>query len=271
MKMFRSNVKITYAESWLPIHHKFFIHTVELLSARIALEKRYKNFINNSKNKTGTELWKHALNSMGIKTPTLAPIPKRKKGKGLIIAANHPFGVTDGVFLSWFASTFDDNFRVIAHGVLQKEPTLAENILPIDFSNKKNAMRDNVITRQTAIQILKNGGVIAIFPAGGVAWARKKGLPVEEDDWKPMLGRLINDSKCDVLITKFGGQNSKAFQFASRIHQTFKQSLYLYEIRKSLDKPIKFEVLKYFKNETLPKIDDKGLSLFLQSKVKATH
>ena len=38
--MFKSNVKITYAESWLPIHHKFFIHTVELLSARIALEKR---------------------------------------------------------------------------------------------------------------------------------------------------------------------------------------------------------------------------------------
>ena len=105
------------------------------------------------------------------------------------------------------------------------------------------------------IEILRKGGVIAIFPAGGVAWARKKGLPVEEDDWKPMLGRLINDSKCDVLITKFGGQNSKAFQFASRIHQTFKQSLYLYEIRKSLDKPIEFEVLKYLKNETLPKLE----------------
>ena len=39
-----------------------------------------------------------------------------------------------------------------------KRTNLADNILPIDFSNKKNAMRDNVITRQTAIQILKNGG-----------------------------------------------------------------------------------------------------------------
>ena len=29
--------------------------------------------------------------------------------------------------------------------------------------------------------------------------------------------------------------------------------------------------LKYLKNETLPKLDDKGLSLFLQSKVKASH
>ena len=49
--MFKTNVKITYAESWLPIHHKFFIHTVEFLSARIALEKRYKNFVSNSRNK----------------------------------------------------------------------------------------------------------------------------------------------------------------------------------------------------------------------------
>ena len=105
---------------------------------------------------------------------------------------------------------------------------LQVTFFPIDFSNRKNAMRDNVVTRKTAIKTLKDGGVIAIFPAGGVAWSRKKGLPVQEDDWKPMLGKLINDSNCDVIITKFEGQNSKVFQFASRIHQTIKQSLYLY-------------------------------------------
>ena len=77
--MFRSNVKITYAESWLPLHHRFLIHTVELLSARISLEKRYKNFISLANDKKGTELWKHALTSMGIKTPILDPLPKRGK------------------------------------------------------------------------------------------------------------------------------------------------------------------------------------------------
>ena len=46
---------------------------------------------------------------------------------------------------------------------------------------------------------------------------------------------------------------------------------HLYEIRKSLDKPIEFKILKYLNNETLPKLDDKSLSLFLQSKVKASH
>ena len=89
------------------------------------------------------------------------------------------------------------------------------------------------------------------------------------DTKKFLKGRGVD--KTATLITRFAGQNSNAFQFASRIHQTFKQSLYLYEIRKSLDKPVEFKVVKYLKNETLPKLDDKNLSLFLQSKVKFSH
>ena len=266
--MFNSKIKITYAEPWLPFHHRFLIHIVELFSARLTLEKRYKKFITLSHNKKGAALWKHALNSMGIQVPILASIPKRNKFRGLVIAANHPFGVADGVFLSWLASTIDVDFKVIANGVLQQEPLLADNILPIEFSNRNNAMRENVYTRKTAIELLKNGGVIAIFPAGAVAWSRKKGLPVEEENWKPMLGRLINQSNCDVMITKFEGQNSKFFQIASRFNQIVRQSLYLYEIKKSLDKPMKFNILKYLKNEDIPKMNDKSLSLHLQRELK---
>ena len=42
--MLKSNIKITYAESWLPFHHRVFIYVVELLSAKLTLEKRYKKF-----------------------------------------------------------------------------------------------------------------------------------------------------------------------------------------------------------------------------------
>ena len=269
--MMKSNIKITYAEPWLPFHQRVLIHFVELLSARLALEKRYKKFTSLSHNKKGTDLWKHALNSMGIKAPKLKPIPIRDETRGLIIAANHPFGVADGVFLSWFASTIDIDFKVIANGVLQQEPLLANNILPIQFSNRNNAMRENVYTRKVAIETLKKGGVVAIFPAGAVAWSRKKGMPVIEEDWKPMLGRLINYSNCDVIITKFEGQNSKIFQIASRINQAFRQSLYLYEIKKSLDKPMKFKVLKYIRNEAVPKLDDKSLSLHLQAQLNKNN
>ena len=129
-------------------------------------------------------------------------------------------------------------------------------------------MRKNVYTRKSAIEALKNGGVVAIFAAGAVAWSKKKGLPVKEEAWKPMLGRLINESNCDVMITKFEGQNSNFFQIASRINQTIRQSLFLYEIKKSLDKPMQFSVIKYLNNEKIPELDDKNLSVYLQNKLK---
>ena len=83
-----------------------------------------------------------------------------------------------------------------------------------------------------------------------------------------MLGKIINSSNCDFLLTKFEGQNSNLFHLASRFHQTMKQSLYLYEIKKSLDKPIKFKVCKYYKNEELPKLNDRNLSLYLQNEIR---
>ena len=64
--MLKSNIKITYAEPWLPFHQRVLIYFVELLSARLAIEKRYTKFISLSHNKKVTDRWKHALNSMGI-------------------------------------------------------------------------------------------------------------------------------------------------------------------------------------------------------------
>ena len=265
--MNKNTVKITYAEPWLPFHHRLFINIVETCSARIALKKRYDSYTNKVKNKKGNQLWDQAIESLGIIKPNFS-LPQKNKKKGLVIAANHPFGVTDGVFLAWIASRIDPNFKVIAHGILQKERSLAHSILPIDFSNSKNAMRNNVIVRRNAIKTLRENGVIAIFPAGAVAWARKKGLPAQEEYWKPMLGKIINSSNCDFLLTKFEGENSNLFHMASRFHQTMKQSLYLYEIKRNLDKPINFKVCKYYKNEELPKLDDKSLSLYLQSEIE---
>ncbi len=265
--MLKKSVKITYAEPWLPLHHRLFIEVVETCSARFALKKRYDNYTKKVENKIGNDCWDLALNSLGVQFPNI-DLPKKSKSKGLIIAANHPYGVTDGVILSWLASRYDPNFKVIAHGILQKEQSLAPNILPIDFSNNKNAMRNNVLMRKEAIKILKQKGVIAIFPAGAVAWSRKKGEPIQEEYWKPMLGKLLNSTKSDLLLIKFKGSNSRIFQAASRINQTMKQSLYLYEIKKSLDKYINLNVCDFIKNERMPILDDRDLALHFQNKIE---
>ena len=83
-----------------------------------------------------------------------------------------------------------------------------------------------------------------------------------------MIGKLLNSSAADILLIKFKGSNSKIFQTASRINQTMKQSLYLYEIKKSLDKYIDLEICEFIKNKNLPNLNDKELALFLQNKIE---
>ena len=55
---------------------------------------------------------------------------------------------------------------------------------------------------------------------------------------------------------------------ASRINQTMKQSLYLYEIKKSLDKYIGLDICDFIQNKKLPNLNDKELALFLQNKIE---
>ena len=79
--MFKSNVKITYAESWLPIHHRIFIDIVETVSARFALKKRYSSYTQKVKHLSGNECWDQAIKSLGITLPDFY-LPKRRKKKG---------------------------------------------------------------------------------------------------------------------------------------------------------------------------------------------
>ena len=42
-----------------------------------------------------------------------------------------------------------------------------------------------------------------------------------------------------------------------------------HEIKKRLDKPMKFNIVKYFKNKDIPNLNDKSLSLYLQRQLKS--
>ena len=76
--MLKKSVKITYAEPWLPIHHRLFIEIVETCSARFALKKRYDKYTKNVQNKIGKQCWDLALETLGVQIPKFN-LPKRMK------------------------------------------------------------------------------------------------------------------------------------------------------------------------------------------------
>ena len=108
----------------MPIQQRLVIRAMEVLTGRGALTRRYRDFQSASKTAETPDVWDIAMDHLGCRgnATEQMTIPIRRKKRGLLIIANHPFGVTDGVTLARIASRLDPDFRVIANGVLRQEP-----------------------------------------------------------------------------------------------------------------------------------------------------
>ncbi len=106
----REPVTITYADPSMPPFHRALIRTVEKVTGRGALTERYKRYLQAGASLSGPEAWDLAVKQLGIRFDAPATPALKRPGRGLLLVANHPFGVIDGFVLSWIASRIDPDF-----------------------------------------------------------------------------------------------------------------------------------------------------------------
>ncbi len=244
------------------VEHNFaqrlIIKSIENITGKKKLESLYKNYSLDSKNpKT---FWSDILDIMNIKV-----INKSQnqlaigKNEQLVIIANHPFGIIDGLILCALTSKFRGDFKIMTHETLQFLPQLKEFILPVDFRGKsKESKLLNIKTAKEAREHLNNNGIVIIFPSGGVSVANNLKSEAIDDEWKLFPAKLIQQTKSNVLPIYFDGKNGLLFHlFASKLkNQTLKYSSYIHETKKKIGKEISIYVgkkiiyneIKNFKN-----------------------
>ncbi len=151
----------------------------------------------------------------------------------VVVVANHPYGVLDGIVISWLISKVRTDFVALTNAVLMRAPEVNRFILPVDFSETDEAQRTNIASRAAARAQLEKGGVVVVFPAGAVSTAPDKlGLkPAVDWRWQPFVAQLIQRSKAVVVPIWFSGQNSRLFQIASHVSYTLRISLIFHEVR----------------------------------------
>lgn len=150
----------------------------------------------------------------------------------LVIVANHPFGIGDGIAVLAMAEQIGRPFRVMIHNELLKVPEMAPYALPVSFDETKEALALNMHTRHEAVRLLKEGTTIIIFPAGGVATAKKGFGRAEDLPWKIFPAKLIQAARADVVPVYFEGQNGRLFHIASKISMTLRLSLLIREFKR---------------------------------------
>ena len=152
----------------------------------------------------------------------------------LIMVANHPFGILDGIAALALAEDLGRPFKVLINLELLKVPELAPYSLPIDFRETPQALERNLATRNAAIRLLREGTTIIVFPAGGVATARYPFGRAVELPWKLFTARMVQAAHASVLPIYFEGQCGPLFHLASRVSMTLRLSLLIREFRRSV-------------------------------------
>ena len=226
---------ITYSNSFPQFYKRWFIKFVEILTARYYLLWKMRKWEKNP-NKD-PDFWVSVLQEMNIELKTSKEDINRIPSEGpLVIVANHPHGLIDGIIMAHLISHVRDDYQILTRALLVGVKRVERYLLPVAFPHEEDAIRKNIEMRQKAIAALKEGHCIALFPAGTVSTSPTFFGEPEEREWATFTAKMIRQSGARVLPIYFTGRNTRWFQIANKLGDTFRQSLLLYEIRAAFGK-----------------------------------
>ena len=254
--MKKNNIAFTFATSEVNKFGQNFIKIAELCTGKLKLKKLYDQYF--SENNPPENFWHDAVNKLQLKVNTIHHSKNLIPYKGrLIVVANHAFGVADGVTMCSLVSNVRQDYKIITHKVLRQAEAVKEKIIPIDFTQNKEAVLSNIKARKDAEELLKNDGVIVIFPSGQIATKENlKNSKADDGEWKQFVSRLVKKTESPVLPMYFEGQNSQLYHIANKIGQTFRYSLMMYELKRKIGDTINIHIGEIIPFSKLAEIGD---------------
>ncbi|WP_120635356.1 lysophospholipid acyltransferase family protein [Ruegeria sp. EL01] len=229
---------ISYSYSAATKGGRMVIKLMENTTGRLRLIKRADGY--EREVAKGRDFWAVMVERYGLTLDvvggSLSNIPKDGP---LILIANHPYGILDGLMMGHILSQTRGDFRILANRVFRKAEDLNRIILPISFDESKEAMKLNLETRKTALNYLGEGGAMGVFPGGTVSTAVKPFSQPMDPGWRGFTARMVAKSDAAVVPVFFDGHTSRLFQIASHLHNTLRMGLLIKEFKKRVDTPVK--------------------------------
>jgi putative hemolysin len=229
---------ISYASSAQSRAGRALIRILENITGRLSLIRRAAGY--EAEVQHGRSFWQVIPERYGLSLDViggdLAHIPANGP---LIVIANHPYGILDGLMMGHLLDAIRGDFRILANSVFRRAEALNRVLLPISFDETKEAVKLNLATRAAALQYLSDGGAIGVFPGGTVSTALKPFSTPMDPGWRSFTARMIAKSEATVVPIYFAGHNSRLFQIASHLHSTLRLGLLIKEFRARVDEPVR--------------------------------
>jgi putative hemolysin len=229
--------RFTYASDELGLSGQSVVRLIEWATGQPRIRRMYERY---TKRGRPPELfWQDAIEALELELRlNRRPADGIPADGPLMVVANHPFGVVDGIILCCLVAQVRPDYQIMTHRVLHQAPEVRPRILPVDFSGTDAATRNNLRSRRLARERLDDGGALLVFPGGGVAAAPKTFGRAVDRPWGTLAAKLALATGAAVLPVFFHGQNSRWFQAASHIHQTLRYALLFHEVRNKIGRRI---------------------------------
>ncbi len=234
----RGAQEISYAHAARTRGGRALIRVLENATGRRRLLRQARGY--EDEVAAGRDFWRVMVERYGLSLRldggAIANIPREGP---LVVVANHPYGILDGLMLGHILSEArGGDFRILAHHVFRKAQDLERVILPISFDETPEAMALNIETRKAALRHLSEGGAIGVFPGGTVSTAIRPFGRAMDPGWRSFTARMIAKSGATVVPVHFEGANSRLFQVASHVHTTLRVALLIKEFRRRTGAPV---------------------------------
>lgn len=191
----------------------------------------------------------------------------RKVTGPLVLVANQPFGGLEALLLLLLMRRVRPEFKLMAAEALANIPELKGSFIFVDPVAAEGNRRSNYSGLRASVQHLRAGGLLGVFPSGGVASFNPKTFRIEEPAWNSQVARLIQLTQAAVVPVYFHGHNSALFQTASLINPRLRNTLLIRELASGHIRALDFQVGGIITPHKLEEYQDPvELTAYLRSK-----
>jgi putative hemolysin len=200
-------------------------------------------YLRAQESETGAHFAQRLLESLNIRFEVDPADLKRIPASGAaMVAANHPYGIVEGLVLTILLDSVRRDFHIVANSMLSGVAALrAQTVLLNPFRTAGSVVQNRQPLRQ-CVRCLSGGGLLAMFPAGEVAHLDLGRQSVTDPPWKTTAVRLALRARCGIVPVFFDGANSAPFQLAGLLHPGLRTMSLAREFRKMRSKTVRVRI-----------------------------
>ena len=161
------------------------------------------------------------LETLEIKTQWAKEDWTRVPEEGSLVAvANHPFGAVEGLALLELIRQRRSDVKVMANYLLGRIPEFRDDLILVDPFGVQGSAKRNVNALRQALQWIREGHALIVFPAGEVASFAPGSLRVRDAAWHVSVMTLIRHAGKGVRILPvfIPGRASLLFHLVGKLH-----------------------------------------------------